>query len=227
MFSKWLARFFAEREAESSAQVFQKVSATEIVVDNQTRIDIKRADPIQSFKSVTLYLIRGSIENSSGQVGRLETENGELICFVCEDVSRLPALKEDRSNYNDIAWLCDPENPNAAKIYGQTAIPAGLYQVGVRHDRKRAQDERRRYFSQGDWHNLGVMELLDVPGFTYIQFHPGNYPRDTLGCFLPGGWNGKNVWVQKSRDTYKPFYEKYAPIAEAGVLWFKIIDADR
>ena len=180
----------------------------------------------QSFMDTTLLLQRGLIKNSSGQVGELKTGAGDHVAYICEDVSRLPVLKDDGSNFEEIAWMCNPDNPNAAKIYGQTAIPAGLYQVGVRHDRGRAESERRRYFSDGDWHSLGIMELIGVPGYKYVQFHPGNYPKDTLGCLLPGQWDQKSVMVKRSRIVYEPFYKRYAPIAEAGNLWVRIIESE-
>ena len=180
---------------------------------------------MQSQMKTTLVLKRGMLANSSGQIGKLETEAGHHIAYICEDVTRLDALLDDHSNFDDIAWACDPDNPDAEKIYGQTAIPAGLYKVETHHDRGRAQDERRRYFNDGDWHNLGIMELVAVPGFTYIQFHPGNFPKDTKGCLLPGNWNKTSIRVKESRIKYKPLYQRYAPIADAGQLWIRILDA--
>ena len=200
---------------------------TKPVVDNISPDTRHKDMKNQSFMKTTIVLRRGSIENSSGQIGEMVTETGEHICYACEDVSRLPALKDDHSNFDEIAWMCNPDNPDQTKVYGETAISAGLYKVGVRHDRGRAEDERRRYFKKGDWHNLGIMELIDVPGFKYIQCHPGNYPKDTHGCPLIGDWDGKTVMVSRSRINYKPFYERYAPIADAGDLWIRIEDVQR
>ena len=33
---------------------------------------------------------------------------------------------------------------------------------------------------------LTVIELVDVPGRSYVQIHPGNFTTHTLGCILPG-----------------------------------------
>ena len=33
---------------------------------------------------------------------------------------------------------------------------------------------------------VDVFEVLNVPGCTYIEIHPGNWNRDTNGCVCPG-----------------------------------------
>jgi len=181
----------------------------------------------QSQMRTLLILKRGLLQTSAGQIGEITTEAGDHVCYVCEDVTRLPALLDDHSNFDEIAWMCNPDNPDAVKVYGKTAVSAGLYQVSTQHDRQRAINEHARYFRDGNWHKYGIMELLKVPGFTYIQMHPGNWPKDTLGCPLIGDWDGKTVMVARSRINYRPFYERYAPVADAGQLWIRIIDADK
>lgn len=56
------------------------------------------------------------------------------------------------------------------KIPGDTAIPPGDYRVTVEHQPTRG------------W----VFRLHDVPFFQGILMHPGNSPKDTKGCQLPG-----------------------------------------
>jgi len=199
---------------------------TKSVVDNKTSNMRDKPMANQSQMRMLLILKRGLLQTSAGQIGEITTEAGDHVCYICEDVTRLPYLKDDHSNFDEIAWMCNPDNPDAVKIYGKTAIPAGLYQVSTQHDRQRAINEHARYFRDGNWHKYGIMELLKVPGFTYIQMHPGNWPKDTLGCPLVGDWDGKTVMVTRSRINYRPFYERYAPVADAGQLWLRIIDAD-
>lgn len=74
-------------------------------------------------------------------------------------------------------YFCDTlEDPvrdleNEQKIYGETAIPAGKYEVRVTWSPR---------------FNRNLPLLLGVPHFTGIRFHRGNYPKDTHGCILVG-----------------------------------------
>ncbi len=57
------------------------------------------------------------------------------------------------------------------KVAGKTAVPAGTYRITL-------------YYSPR--HRRTVPLLHDVPGFSYVEIHPGNYPEDSEGCILPG-----------------------------------------
>lgn len=83
-------------------------------------------------------------------IGRLEVD-GKYFCDTLED--RVRDLSREK------------------KIPGETAIPAGIYDVVVnispRFKRK-------------------LPRLLNVPGFEGILIHRGNTPEDTAGCILVG-----------------------------------------
>lgn len=80
------------------------------------------------------------------------------------------------------------------KIAGQTAIPEGVYQVAI------------------DWspnHHRNLPHILDVPMFTGIRIHVGNYDRDTEGCILVGVGAGPDMITesQKAFDMLFPILE--------------------
>lgn len=81
-------------------------------------------------------------------IGELSVD-GQFECYTCEDTVR----------------------PNGTKVFGQTAIPAGTYNVLVT-------------FSPHFDRPLPLLER--VPDFEGVRIHPGNTPADTEGCLLVG-----------------------------------------
>jgi len=72
--------------------------------------------------------------------------------------------------------LEDPVRPH--KIPGGTAIPAGTYPVRLALSPKR---------------KIIVPWIDDVPKYSNIQIHVGNYPKDTDGCILVGTDYAENM----------------------------------
>jgi len=89
------------------------------------------------------------------------------------------------------------------KVPGETRIPAGCYDLGVR-DEGGFHNRYRRVFSGI---HQGMIEILSVPDFRYVLIHVGNFDRDTAGCLLLGraDFNGWAVW--QSKATYLRFYK--------------------
>ena len=78
------------------------------------------------------------------------------------------------------------------KVYGNTAIPAGIYQVTLNYSNK---------------YKKTMPEILNVPHFLGIRLHSGNTTKDTEGCILLGVWDErKGGWVSNSRVNYNKVY---------------------
>lgn len=91
-------------------------------------------------------LLKRDVFGESFTLGKLYI-NGEFFCYTCEDKVR------------------------PKKIYGETAIPVGKYQVSL------------------TWSNRfkRILPLIEnVPNFEGIRIHAGNTHEDTEGCLLVG-----------------------------------------
>ena len=116
-------------------------------------------------------------------------EGDRLLCFTLEDEAR------------------------AIKVFGETRIPAGTYQLRLRKTGRLHGIYSERY----SFHK-GMLWIPEVPNFKWIMFHTGNNDDHTAGCPLvgdqpvtnsiePGGDN-----LLRSVQAYKRIYP---PIAQA------------
>lgn len=100
---------------------------------------------------LTLNRIEHTADSTIGQL----SVDGTPFCWTLEDIVReIPGQPVD-------SW----------KVYGQTAIPRGLYQVVITHSPHFGCD---------------LPLLVGVPGFEGVRIHPGNKAADTDGCVLVG-----------------------------------------
>lgn len=81
--------------------------------------------------------------------------------------------------------------------HGQ-CIPTGRYEVVITHSPR---------LSELAGHPIDTPRLLDVPGHEGILIHPGNFPRDTKGCVLPGRERGIDE-VLHSHDAYVEVFHR-------------------
>ena len=78
----------------------------------------------------------------------------------------------------DGVFQCYTLEPRMDRSFGKPyAIPAGEYALAL---------ERSPHFSAIMGYDFLTPHVLDVPGFDYIEIHPGNKPADTIGCCLVG-----------------------------------------
>jgi hypothetical protein len=99
--------------------------------------------------------------------------NGVFECFTLEDKDR----KLEKGG---------------EKVYGQTAIPRGTYEVIVN-------------FSQRFKRDLPL--LLNVAGFSGVRIHAGNTSEDTEGCILVGSSRGDQR-VNNSRVAFNKLFDQ-------------------
>jgi len=96
------------------------------------------------------------------------------------------------------------------KVYGETAIPLGTYEIKFRNIGGFDTKYKARY---GTTFHKGMLELQEVPNFQYILIHTGNTDQHTAGCLLLGETQqdldkGKDGFVGGSGDAYKKMYPK-------------------
>lgn len=117
-------------------------------------------------------------DNGSDTIGTMHVD-GKFECFTLED------------KHNDV------------KVYGQTRIPSGTYNIVLRKEGGMT----RRYKEKYGNNHKGMLWLQDVPGFEYVYIHIGNDEEDTLGCILLGETcDSGSGTVGRSRIAYQNFY---------------------
>ena len=100
----------------------------------------------------------------------------------------------------DVGFLCFTleDEYRAEKVKHHTRIPEGIYKLELRRYGGFHARYQERYGS--DWHK-GMLEVLDVPGFTDILVHCGNTDEDTSGCILVGDSLSPASWVRVEMRT--------------------------
>lgn len=130
-------------------------------------------------------------------IGKMYVD-GVFFCNTLED--------KDRGLNNDMPL----QDINNKKIYGQTAIPTGTYEVKMTYSTK---------FASRAWakkYGGRVPELLNVKGFSGVRVHPGNTASDTLGCILVGKNDIKGKVTNSTSYYYKLLDEYVVPASNKG-----------
>lgn len=125
-------------------------------------------------------------------IGRLYID-GKYFCDVLEDMDR---------GIDSSMKVSDIER---RKVYGETAIPLGRYEVKLTYSPK---------FATRQWCSRykGILPLLcDVPAFSGVRIHVGNKPEDSLGCLLVGENKVKGQVIHSTETFYRLMDEHILP----------------
>jgi hypothetical protein len=113
--------------------------------------------------------------------GRMYIDN-LYFCYTLEDVVR-----------------------EGVKIDGQTAIPAGTYDVII--------DDSTRF-------GRPMPHILNVPNFKGVRIHSGNTSKDTEGCILLGASYAGKDFIGNSKNSFDIFFEKLKAAKTATIkIW--------
>jgi hypothetical protein len=94
------------------------------------------------------------------------------------------------------------------KIYGETAIPSGRYQVVI---------------SMSERFKRRLPLLVDVPNYSGVRIHPGNTDADTLGCILVGQSKAADS-IGSSRAAFAALMPKLEAAAQAEKVFIEVVD---
>ena len=138
-----------------------------------------------------LKLLRISKQKDS--INGLLFINDQFVCYTLEDEER------------------------AQKVYAETAIPKGTYEIKFRS----VGGFHSRYAKKYSDIHKGMLELQDVPNFEYILIHTGNTDENTAGCILVGDSQDNNYikkdgWIGSSVQAYRRIYPVIAKALEEG-----------
>ena len=135
---------------------------------------------------------------STYTIGHLYAD-GEYLCDTLEDCDR---GLTDKMTVEEIS---------KKKVYGQTAIPKGTYEIDMDTvSPSFGGKEPYKTLCKGK-----VPRLKKVKGYSGVLIHVGNYPKDTLGCILVG-LNKAKGQVLQSRVTFEKVYKVLAEAHSKG-----------
>ena len=121
---------------------------------------------------------------------------GGSKCYTLEDKVR--DVNKD-GDLNDIG---------ESKVYGETTIPSGRYQVVITFS--------NRFKKQ-------LPLLINVKGFEGIRIHAGNTKEDTSGCILLGLGKKANM-ITESKNAMSIFMPWLQKTLKKNKVFIKIID---
>jgi len=123
--------------------------------------------------------------------------NNQFICYGLEDI------------------------PRAKKIPGSTCIPAGRYKLGFNRDG----GMNGNYYDRFPKLHRGMIEIKDIPGFSYVYVHIGNSHKHTAGCLLVGTkyvFERGDYRLVQSITAYKKLYALLVELMVLGEVFIEV-----
>lgn len=117
--------------------------------------------------------------------------------FRCDDFGGV--TMEDTGR--DINKDGDLDDPGEKKVWGQTRIPARVYEIKLRTQGLLHEKYKARF----DFHK-GMLHLQNVKDFEYIYIHVGNRATDSSGCLLVGSKKVSDDYISGSTVAYTRLY---------------------
>ena len=188
-------KLFSKKEESKPPVTEVDEPPTEIEVDIPTEPEITTdTNESEGMKNELKLEVVRVYKCKSYTIGKLYI-NDEYFCDTIEDVDRgftsETPLEEIKKN----------------KVYGETAIPTGVYEVTMNVKSQKYSDFKR--YKWAEKYDGYLPRLLDVPGFDGILIHVGNYANpDSYGCILVG-FNRSKGMVSDSTTTFKLLMDKY------------------
>ena len=123
--------------------------------------------------------------------------NNQFICYGLEDI------------------------PREQKIPGSTCIPAGRYKLGFNRDG----GMNGNYYDRYPKMHRGMIEIKDIPGFSYVYIHIGNTHKETAGCLLVGTqyvFEQGDYRLEQSITAYKKLYPLLVELMVLGEVFIEV-----
>ena len=145
-----------------------------------------------------------------------ESDSTNGILLEVDRLAPAPHAEGFRCKRTFLAYTLEDEYRDEKK-YGETRIPNGTYKLGLRKEGGYHSKYSKRF---SDFH-IGMLHVLDVPGFEYILIHCGNTDEHTAGCLLVGDSQENNQitkdgFIGKSTQAYKRIYPRIAEAIDCG-----------
>ena len=146
-------------------------------------------------------ILRRKIDTGFETLGKLFLED-KFLCYTLEDTYR------------------------AIKIKHKTRIPAGIYELALRAFGSHFVRYVKKF---EDIAHKGMIQIMNVLGFTDILFHIGNSIKDTSGCILVGvdyREEDGRLYLVNSTVAYKKIYPIIQKMIKYGEVSLEIIDEE-